>query len=593
MQYPEFNTKELYQYIENNPFILEVEKKYRESGDYTLTEFENEYLLKNFKFKPYEFKNLTLEVGKITEKRIQTDFNLERPIKEVTINTIVGETDEWYHVSFRNNDKQTYFWLSKEEVGDLYEKNYSRFPVDFEKLELNFANKSLYDHQKLAVQFLLHNQQCFLMDTVGAGKTYSSIAATIAAECKKVLIICIAGKQIDWRKELKHWNQDSKIIWGESGWIKDKVTYTIIGCDVLQAYHEPAKGKKKGKTPLYDEGYDCVIIDEIQKFRNPKAKKSVVLRALTEHPNVKYVWGMSATAIEKNENFFDICRNINLNVSDLIYTPKDYHFVEWYPKYEEFAKRYCGAFLQNGKAGAKKFLRKLGNTNTYELAQRIRFIQRRRRTEKMIEGFPEKIISELYFELTSTQTINASEIYDNYMKKKGDRSAAEVRDLVESILLRQYYAIQKAEHTAKSILSSIEDEKNCLVFTNFKEEYQILKKALGKHAVCVDSGQDGIKRQAAIDEYMNNPEKKVLLGNLDSIGTGLNITKADIVYFNSPSWSSDKHEQAEGRTWRIGRKNDVEIYYCLFDGTIEEDVYAVANSKQLNRNIFYGEPLES
>ena len=381
MQYPEFNTKELYQYIENNPFILEVEKKYRESGDYTLTEFENEYLLKNFKFKPYEFKNLTLEVGKITEKRIQTDFNLERPIKEVTINTIVGETDEWYHVSFRNNDKQTYFWLSKEEVGDLYEKNYSRFPVDFEKLELNFANKSLYDHQKLAVQFLLHNQQCFLMDTVGAGKTYSSIAATIAAECKKVLIICIAGKQIDWRKELKHWNQDSKIIWGESGWIKEKVTYTIIGCDVLQAYHEPAKGKKKGKTPLYDEGYDCVIIDEIQKFRNPKAKKSVVLRALTEHPNVKYVWGMSATAIEKNENFFDICRNINLSVSDLIYTPKDYHFVEWYPKYEEFAKRYCGAFLQNGKAGAKKFLRKLGNTNTYELAQRIRFIQRRRRTE--------------------------------------------------------------------------------------------------------------------------------------------------------------------------------------------------------------------
>jgi SNF2 family DNA or RNA helicase len=590
-EYPEFNIGELYQYIGENPFILEVEKKYRENSFYELTPLENEYLIKNFKFKPYEFSTISVEVGKITEERLQKEYNLDRPVPKVTINTIVGETDDWYHVAYRKiGSNPLFFWISKEGISDLYEKVYGTYPVDLEKLNAQFSKGNLYDHQEYAVKFLLFNKKCFLMDTVGAGKTYSSIAASIAGNCKNVLIICIAGKQLDWAKELKHWNKGSKIIWGENGWIEKKTEYTIIGCDVLTAYHEDKKGKKGNLyRPLYNEEYDCIIVDEVQKFRNPKAKKSEVLKDLTAHPSTKYVWAMSATAIEKNEDFYDICRNLNLSVSDLIYSQNDYHFTQWYPKFEEFARRYCGAFSQNGKAGAKAFLRRTGNTNTYELAQRIRFIQRRRRTEKMVEGFPEKIVSELYFQLTNKQMLESKELYDNYIKKKGDKAASEVRDLTETILLRQYYAIQKVEHTVKSVLSSIEDGKSCIIFTNFVEEYKLLKKGLAKYAVCVDSGQDGIKRQALIEEFMDNPKKMALIGNIKSIGTGLNITKADIVYFNSPSWSSDEHEQAEGRTWRIGRKGDVEIYYCLFDSSIEEDVYAVANTKQLNRNIFYGE----
>jgi SWI/SNF-related matrix-associated actin-dependent regulator 1 of chromatin subfamily A len=593
MKYPEFNIKELLSYTDDNPFILEIEKKYRTERDFELSDFENEYLIKNYKFKPYEFSTLTIEVGKITEERIKNDFNLDRPAPKVTINGIVGETDEWYHVRYKKSpNNYTYFWIYREEVGDLYEKIYTRYPVDFEELNKNFSKGKLFEHQESAVQFLLHQKKCFLMDTVGAGKTYSSIAATIAGKCKKVLIVCIAGKQLDWKKELAHWNQTCKIIWGENGWIEEPYTYTIIGCDVLMAYHEEAKrGKSKEipYRPLYNEGYDCIIIDEVQKFRKPKAKKSEVIRALTSNPNIQYVWAMSATAIEKNEEFYDICRNLNLNVSDIIYTANDYHFNVWYAKYEEYAKRYCGAFKQNMKGGQKQFLRKTANTNTYELSQRIKFIQRRRRTEKMIEGFPEKIISELYFELSKKQQQEASELFEKYMLKKGNRSVEDTKDLVESILLRQFYAIQKVEHTVLSVLSTIEDDKTCIIFTNFVEEYERLKKKLSKYAVCVDSGMDGKRREAMIKEFMDNPDKKVLIGNIKSIGTGLNITKADVIYFNSPSWSSDEHEQAEGRAWRIGRKNDVEVFYCLFDGSIEEDVYRVSNSKQQNRNIFYGE----
>jgi SNF2 family DNA or RNA helicase len=593
MEYPAFKINQLQTYGGNNPFILNLENKYRRGLLKELTPFENEYLLKNLKFSPYDVETLVVKVGEKTAKKLKSDFSLDREVSEVKINQILGETDEFYHVSYYTGSRNMDFWLYKDEVGDLYEQNYIRLEINFEELNSKFTTSNLLKHQESAVQFLLFHQRCYLMDTVGAGKTHTSIAATIAGECKKVLIICIAGKQLDWKKELKLWGEDSKIIWGEKGWIEDSHKYTIIGCDVLHAYHEEGKKGKDKSTlfrPLIAENYDCVIIDEAQKFRKRDAKKSKILKDLTSHISVKYVWAMTATAIEKNEDMYNLCFNLNINVSDIIFTAYGYHYNEWYSKYDDYMRRYCGAVRRTLKTG-KSILMTTGNTNSYELAQRLKHIQRRRRTETTTSNFPQKIVNQLFFELTLAQKKKASVLFDDYVAKKGNKKLEEVKDLTETILLRQFYAIQKAEHTVRSVMSNVEDGYNCLVFTNFVEEYEIFKKKFGKHAVCVDSGMDGTRRQKCIDDFMTDPKKKILVGNIKSIGTGLNITKADCVYFNSPSWSSDEHEQAEGRTWRLGRVGDVEVFYVMFDDSIEIDVYQCAWEKQKNRNIFYGEQI--
>jgi hypothetical protein len=155
MKYPDFNIKELLSYIGDNPFILEIEQRFRTEKGFELSEFENEYLIKNYKFKPYEFSPLTIDIGNISEERLKRDFNLNRPVPKATINAIIGETDEWYHVRYKkSSDSYTYFWLFKEEVGDLYEKIYIKYPVDFEELNKNFSKGKLFDHQESAVQFL-------------------------------------------------------------------------------------------------------------------------------------------------------------------------------------------------------------------------------------------------------------------------------------------------------------------------------------------------------------------------------------------------------------------------------------------------------
>ena len=601
-----FNTLQLDTYAGSNPYILNIEKKYRSSPNYTLTPFENEYLLRNFMVMPYKFNKLTVEVGEVSRKYIYSTFDeyiadgtfpsdkKPKQIDSISFDSIIGETDEWYHVKYGIY----YFWLFKSEVGDLYEKVCNSFSVDFNILEKDFTY-SLHPHQRTGVQFLLYHKKAFLLDTVGAGKTHTAIGASLY-DAKKVLIICIAGKQIDWSRELLKWGQESKIIYGKknTGWLDDDVKYTIIGCDVLKDYLEiPPKNKKNVNpyTPILDESYDCIIIDEVQKFKKTTAKKSKVLTKICMQPQVKYVWSMSGTMVEKNEEFYNICRNVNISITDIVYSSSDYPYFKWNAKFEDFIKRYCGAFKIKLKTGKSIFIRK-ENTNTIELHQRIKHLQRRRRTEKVIEGFPDKIETPLYFELSPKQWKKYSVLYDNYMAKKGELDEEEtvkfetLKNMIETQLLRQFLAVEKVKQTVLFAKSEAEDGKCSIIFTNFKEEYLLLKKLLGNIAVCIDSGSTAIKKQAKIDEFLNDSKKSILLGNIESIGTGFNIIKADNVIHNSLSWRSDLIEQGNGRTWRTGRLLQVNVYYPIFAETVEETIiYPTVIGKSNNRSTLHGE----
>ena len=50
--------------------------------------------------------------------------------------------------------------------------------------------------------------------------------------------------------------------------------------------------------------------------------------------------------------------------------------------------------------------------------------------------------------------------------------------------------------------------------------------------------------------------------------------------FNSFSWVTGDNEQAEDRAFRIGQKNDVNVYYQLFDNTISTRMWETLKNKK-------------
>ena len=58
---------------------------------------------------------------------------------------------------------------------------------------------------------------------------------------------------------------------------------------------------------------------------------------------------------------------------------------------------------------------------------------------------------------------------------------------------------------------------------------------------------------------------------------------------NSLDWVPKSHSQAEDRAYRIGQDKKVNVYYPIFDKTIEEIMYKSLKSKQKNIDTIMGE----
>src|SRR4030042_2229222 len=87
-------------------------------------------------------------------------------------------------------------------------------------------------------------------------------------------------------------------------------------------------------------------------------------------------------------------------------------------------------------------------------------------------------------------------------------------------------------------------------------------------------------RQELVDDFNNNPDKKVFLISLKAGGTGLNLTSADNVIIFDPWWNPDGERQAVDRTHRIGQTKSVNVYRLIAKGTIEEKIIKLQDRKK-------------
>ena len=84
-----------------------------------------------------------------------------------------------------------------------------------------------------------------------------------------------------------------------------------------------------------------------------------------------------------------------------------------------------------------------------------------------------------------------------------------------------------------------------------------------------------------MEEFNNNDEVKVFLISLKAGGTGLNLIGADMVIHYDPWWNISTENQATDRAYRIGQKNNVQVYKLITKNSIEEKIYELQNKKSM------------
>jgi len=97
------------------------------------------------------------------------------------------------------------------------------------------------------------------------------------------------------------------------------------------------------------------------------------------------------------------------------------------------------------------------------------------------------------------------------------------------------------------------------------------------------------QKEESVERFQNDPKIKVFVGNIISAGVGITLTSGEVVIMNSLDWVPKSHSQAEDRAYRIGQDKKVNVYYPIFDKTIEEIMYKSLKSKQKNIDTIMGE----
>jgi hypothetical protein len=142
----------------------------------------------------------------------------------------------------------------------------------------------------------------------------------------------------------------------------------------------------------------------------------------------------------------------------------------------------------------------------------------------------------------------------------------------------------KVPFTVEEALNAIEEGHKVIVFSSFSnKKVPIITRmieAVDKYLARPDTKKfkyvvtvGGVSKPAMnqrVQQFTYDKDTKLLLGNIKTAGTGLNLQAATYSIFNDVGDSPAEHEQAEDRTRRINQFNCTEVVYMVSDAV--EDV---------------------
>jgi SWI/SNF-related matrix-associated actin-dependent regulator 1 of chromatin subfamily A len=171
------------------------------------------------------------------------------------------------------------------------------------------------------------------------------------------------------------------------------------------------------------------------------------------------------------------------------------------------------------------------------------------------------------------------EYYDWYDKNPEESKSLTVQ-FSKLTKVRQIIAEEKIQQTIEIAENIIEQGKKVIIFCNFTDSLNKIVEHFGKTAVKLDGSMSQHERQYSVDQFQENEKIKVFVGNIKAAGTGITLTSGESVIFNDLSFLPSDHAQAEDRAYRYGQKNNVLVYYPLYENSIEGIIYDILNNKK-------------
>ena len=535
-----------------NNYIVELRRKSQLNKKFYPTRSQAEYIINNHDKTPKVAKKWVI-LDAYFAQRLADDKLYTTIPEKVWVEKLLAEKEKAFHIWGKvfESEELHDFWLPKAAV--IKDNTVKDVVISYEK----YSKRPPLSHQKEAIQKLVENKKYILADDMGLGKTTSTIIAALESNAKKILIICPASLKINWQREIANYTDRSVYI-SEGKNFSQEHDFVIINYDIIKNFHSV---KKKSESQILDANFDLVVVDEAHYIKNGQAQRTKLINDLVK--KVDRLWLLTGTPMTSRPMDY-------FNLLSLVDSPVAKNWMA-------YAIRYCSGYQFN--AGGRKIWNVTGASNLEELRDRTSGLTLRRLKEDVLD-LPDKIITPVYLRLKSKAYEEIMGEYYDWYDKNPDESKSLTVQFTKLTKIRQVIADEKIAQTIELAENIIEQGKKVIIFCNFTDSLSKICEHFGKTAVRVDGSTPKHERQNSVDQFQDNEKIKVFVGNIKAAGVGLTLTAAEAVIMNDLSFLPSDHSQAEDRAYRYGQKNNVLVYYPIFENTIEGVIYDILNNKK-------------
>ena len=535
-----------------NNYLLELQRKSQINKKFYPTRSQSEYIINNHDKQPKVAKKWVVLDAYFAQKLADDKLYTEIPQK-VWVEKLLAEKEKAFHIWGKvfETEQLHDFWLPKAAI--IKDNSVKDVVIDFEK----YSKRPPLSHQKEAIQKLVENKKYILADDMGLGKTTSTIIAALECGAKKVLIICPATLKINWKREIENYS-DKSIYICEGKHFESNHDFVIINYDIIKNFHDT---KKKDESQILGADFDLVIVDEAHYIKNAQAQRTKLINDIVK--KVDRIWLLTGTPMTSRPIDY-------YNLLSLVDSPVAKNWMA-------YVIRYCSGY--QFRVGPRKVWNVMGASNLEELRDRTSGLTLRRLKEDVLD-LPDKIITPVYLRLKSKEYEEVMGEYYNWYEKNPEESKSLTVQFTKLTKVRQIIADEKINQTIELAENILEQDKKVIIFCNFTNSLNKIVEHFGKTAVKLDGSMSKQERQFAVDQFQENEKVKVFVGNIKAAGVGITLTAAEAVIMNDLSFLPSDHSQAEDRAYRYGQKNNVLVYYPIFENTIEGVIYDILNNKK-------------
>ncbi len=544
--------KILEEYQGANNHIINLKIKLEKNPKFFPTRSQCDYIFENKDVVPKVARKWVVLDSYFSQKLADDKFLMTVPEK-MWVEKILCERDKAFHIwgKFFESDELQEYWVPKASI--IKDNKVNIGEIDYSK----YSHRPPLDHQKIAIEQLLRNKKYILADDMGLGKTTSTIIASLETGAKKILIICPASLKINWQREYQLYSDKTSYVCEGKNYSSEH-DILIMNYDIIKNFHDT---KNKEKSQIFKDKFDLVIIDEAHYIQNVQAQRTKLINDIVK--DVDRLWLLTGTPMTSRPiNYF--------NLLSLVDSPVAKNWMA-------YVVRYCAGY--QFKVGPRKVWNVMGASNLEELRDRTTTTVLRRLKEDVLD-LPEKIITPVYLRLKSKLYEEVMGDYYNWYEKNPDESKNLSLQFTKLTQVRQVIADEKVNHTIELAENIIEQGKKVIIFCNFTNSLEKICEHFGKSAVRLDGSMSKTQRQDSVDRFQEDDKVKVFVGNIKAAGVGITLTAAEAVIMNDLSFLPSDHSQSEDRAYRYGQKNNVLVYYPIFENTIEGIIYDILNNKK-------------